>query len=137
MPNVHSIKKCPVCGLETRRAGKHCSQKCAKLLTRDKKIKLWLEGNHDGMRGKTSTAYWIKIHLIEQRGEKCEKCGWREKNIHTGKIPIELSHKDGDFKNNKIANLELICPNCHALTDSYKGANKKSGRPRSKYYRGM
>jgi len=39
--------------------------------------------------------------------------------------------------NNKIENLEIICPNCHSLTDSYKGANKKEGRPRSKYYRGL
>jgi hypothetical protein len=54
-----------------------------------------------------------------------------------GKIPIELSHKDGNFMNNKIDNLELICPNCHSLTDSYKGTNKKEGRPRSKYYRGL
>jgi hypothetical protein len=89
------------------------------------------------MRGKTSTARWVKRYLIEQRGEKCEKCGWGKQNPHTGSVPIELSHKDGNFTNNRIDNLELICPNCHALTDSYKGANKKAGRPRSKYYRGL
>ena len=137
MPNVYSIKKCPRCGNESRRRGLYCSVSCSGLHETDKKIQLWLEGKHDGVCGKTSTVRWIKRYLIEQRGEKCEMCGWGKRNTHTGKIPIELSHKDGNFKNNKIDNLELICPNCHSLTDSYKGANKKSGRPRAKYYRGL
>ena len=137
MPGTHSVKKCPRCGLESRRSGLYCSVSCAGLHKTDEKIRLWLAGKHDGMRGKTSTARWVKRYLIEQRGEKCEKCGWGKQNPHTGSVPIELSHKDGNFTNNRIDNLELICPNCHSLTDSYKGANKKAGRPRSKYYRGL
>lgn len=65
------------------------------------------------------------------------KCSWNEINPYTQKIPIELNHIDGNFENNNINNLELLCPNCHALTSNYKGANKKKGRPRSKYYRGL
>jgi len=137
MPNVYSEKDCPSCGNKYRGRGKTCSRECSDKLSRDSKIKLWLEGKHDGMRGKTSTAYWIKSYLIETYGNTCMKCGWGETNPHTGKVPIELSHIDGDFTNNNPTNLELICPNCHSLTDSYKGANKKSGRPRSKYYRGL
>jgi hypothetical protein len=137
MPNTFSIKKCPNCGNESRRPNIPCSKKCSNDLKRKEKIQAWLDGKHDGMRGKTATAYWIKQYLIELRGEKCETCGWAERNKYTNKVPIELSHKDGDFTNNKLENLELSCPNCHSLTDSYKGANKKSGRPRSKYYRGL
>ncbi len=137
MPGIYSVKKCPTCNLESRRAGKYCSMTCASEPKRKEKIKLWLAGKHNGMRGKTSTAYWIKSYLIEERGEKCERCTWAETNPFTGKIPIELSHKDDDFTNNKIENLELLCPSCHSLTKGYKGANKKSGRPRAKYYRGL
>lgn len=100
------------------------------------KVNLWLEGKHSGMRGKTGTAKWIKWYLINQFGEKCMECGWCEINKHTNNIPIELEHIDGDFTNNKIENLKLLCPNCHSLTSTYKGANKNEGRPRSKYYRG-
>ena len=137
MPNMKKIKTCEVCGKQDRFTGKLCSQKCVNDKKRNEKIQEWLNGQNDGRRGKTATAYWIKTYLIETRGEQCEYCGWSERNPHTGKIPIELSHKNGDFTDNRIENLELICPNCHSLTESYKGANKKSGRPRSKYYRGL
>lgn len=137
MSNTYKLKTCGFCGKQDRFTGKHCSHKCSNDHKRNEKIKKWLHGELDGRRGKTATAYWIKNYLIEIRGEKCEKCGWSETNLHTGKIPIELSHKNGDFTDNRIENLELICPNCYSLTSSYKGANKKSGRPRSKYYRGL
>lgn len=137
MSGVYSEKECPTCGKKSRRAGQFCSQTCVAKPKRDQKIKSWLSGEHSGMRGKTSTAYWIKQYIIDENGEKCMKCGWNEKNTFTGKVPIELSHIDGDFTNNVPDNLELLCPNCHSLTESYKGANKKSGRPRSKYYRGL
>jgi len=137
MPGIYSEKTCPTCGKKSRRRGTYCSQTCVAKPKRDEKIKQWLEGNHNGMRGKTQTAKWIKKYMIDTFGEKCMKCGWDERNPHTKNVPIELSHKDGDFTNNDINNLELICPNCHSLTDSYKGANKKKGRPRNKYYRGL
>lgn len=137
MPGKYSLKTCPTCGNTSSRRGLYCSQTCVSKPKRDEKIKLWLEGKHNGMRGKTSTAYWIKDYMIEQYGEKCMKCDWKERNPHTGKTPIELNHIDGDHTNNKPENLELLCPCCHSLTDSYKGANKKSGRPRNKYYRGL
>lgn len=38
-------------------------------------------------------------------------------------IPLEVHHVDGDKNNNTIENLQLLCPNCHALTDNYKGKN--------------
>ena len=128
---------CLNCNSDLNHGRKYCGFKCQNSHQTKSKVKLWLEGKHDGMRGKTSTAHWIKQYLINNRGEKCEKCGWGIRNPYTKKIPIELNHIDGDFTNNKIENLELICPNCHALTPSYKGANKKVGRPRSKYYRGL
>lgn len=40
-------------------------------------------------------------------------------------IPLELDHIDGNNKNNSIENLRLLCPNCHALTPTYRGKNKK------------
>ena len=53
---------------------------------------------------------------------KCEKCGL----IDWNRLPIslELNHIDGNRHNHHISNLEIICPNCHAQTDTYRGKNK-------------
>ena len=55
------------------------------------------------------------------RGHACENCGKKE---WLGKpIPLEVHHLDGDKLNNELSNLQLLCPNCHALTDNYRGKN--------------
>lgn len=36
---------------------------------------------------------------------------------------MEVHHKDGDHLNNQLENLELLCPNCHALTENWRGRN--------------
>ena len=115
---------------------KYCSSKCRNDYYRQLKINKWLMGEHDGMRGKTGTATWIKWYLIQKHGEKCMECGWNRRNHHTGRIPIELEHIDGNFTNNKEENLKLLCPSCHSLTSTYKSGNIGKGRPRAKYYRG-
>lgn len=38
-------------------------------------------------------------------------------------IPLELHHINGINTDNRISNLQLICPNCHAQTDNYRGKN--------------
>ena len=65
----------------------------------------------------------VRIKLLEggYKEHRCECCGlsaWLDKPI-----ALELHHKDGDRHNNTIENYELLCPNCHAFTDSYRGKN--------------
>lgn len=65
----------------------------------------------------------VRIKLLEEgyKEHKCEHCGLTE--WLGNPIPLELHHKDGNRHNNSIENYELLCPNCHALTDSYRGKN--------------
>ncbi len=49
----------------------------------------------------------LKIRLLDQRGTKCERCDYNKYEI------LQVHHKDRDRKNNRLENLELICPNCH------------------------
>jgi hypothetical protein len=40
-----------------------------------------------------------------------------------GKIlPLELHHKDENHYNNELANLQILCPNCHAISAPNAGA---------------
>ena len=61
---------------------------------------------------------------------KCEKCGWGEKNPITNTTPLQIHHIDGNCKNNKEENLQLLCPNCHSLTETFGRLNKNSTRKR-------
>ena len=63
----------------------------------------------------------IKKRLFYEQNGKCNKCG---NDMWLGKpIPLELEHKDGNHNNNSRDNVELLCPNCHAQTDTYRGKN--------------
>lgn len=63
--------------------------------------------------------------LIFIRGHRCEKCG--EAQWLGQPIPLEVHHEDGDSLNNEMDNLKLFCPNCHALTENYRGKNINKG----------
>lgn len=52
-----------------------------------------------------------------------EKCNIKDWNGEF--IILELNHKDGDNSNHKLENLELLCPNCHSQTPTFKAKNIK------------
>lgn len=53
---------------------------------------------------------------------RCECCGLTK--WQGSKIPLELHHINGIHNDNRLENLQVLCPNCHALTDNYRGKNK-------------
>ena len=63
-------------------------------------------------------------YLLNIREHKCEKCGLTE--WLGEKIPLEVHHIDGNRRNNQESNLILLCPNCHSLTDNFRGKGIKS-----------
>lgn len=46
--------------------------------------------------------------------------------------PLELHHIDGNPDNNKEENLQVLCPNHHAMTEHFGSRNKNSTRRYSK-----
>jgi len=62
----------------------------------------------------------LRDGVLEPRCSSCGGVEWMGKSI-----PLELDHVDGDKTNNQLENIRLICPNCHALTPTYRGKNTK------------
>jgi hypothetical protein len=77
--------------------------------TKEQRLKNWSEYS------KSSS---LKPHLIRLRGHRCESCAlkeWLQKPI-----TLEIHHVDGDRTNNVESNLQLLCPNCHSYTETWR-----------------
>jgi 5-methylcytosine-specific restriction endonuclease McrA len=71
--------------------------------------------------GRLRSSPWLRQRLIDEgrREPRCARC--RGTTWQGTAIPLELDHIDGDRRNNRDENLRLLCPNCHALTPTYRG----------------
>ena len=66
----------------------------------------------------------LRERLLKEgmKQRQCECCGNTE---WLGQpIPLELHHINAIRDDQRLENLQLLCPNCHALTDNYRGKNK-------------
>ena len=89
-----------------------------------KRLKYTLEEilvEHSTITQKTLRKYIEKFQVIPYY---CVNCGCNG-NWQGGVIALELDHINGVNDDNRIENLRYLCPNCHALTDTYCGRNKK------------
>lgn len=65
----------------------------------------------------------LRKRLLEEgiKHHQCEMCCRSE--WMGAPIPLELDHINGDKHDNRIHNLRIVCPNCHATTSTYRGKN--------------
>jgi hypothetical protein len=72
----------------------------------------------------------LRLRAAGLIGDRCEGCGintWRDRPLS-----LALHHRNGQRDDNRIENLELLCPNCHSQTDNYSGRNRGRGSPRAR-----
>lgn len=67
----------------------------------------------------------LRKRLIKEGYFEC-KCSCCGNDKWLGQIiPLELDHINGIKSDNRLENIRIICPNCHALTPNYRGKNIK------------
>lgn len=126
---------CIICNTECIK--KYCSEKCRHKFNRNVKIQQWLSGEISGLKKGCRLIRSVREYLLEKANHCCSKCGWNRINPLTGRTPLEINHIDGNSDNNRPENLEVICPNCHSLTSSWKALNKGKGNKERLRYSGL
>lgn len=77
------------------------------------------------VRGRRVNRYHLKSRLLASglKRPACERCGiskWLGE-----KLPLELHHRNGDGLDNRLQNLEMLCPNCHSQTPNFGSKNRR------------
>lgn len=67
----------------------------------------------------------LRLRLIKEgiKDHQCESCGnseWMDQPIS-----LEVDHINGISNDHRLENLRILCPNCHAQTETYRGKNIK------------
>ncbi len=120
---------CLFCGDEPHRAGyKYCSNACQFKYQHQRYIDDWKLGTVNGLQRLGIVSIHVKRYLREKYGNKCCLCGWSKINPKSGIVPLVADHIDGNWRNNHESNLQLVCPNCDALSPTYAALNKGNGR---------
>jgi hypothetical protein len=116
-------KKCCGCDDQTTNP-KYCSISCGenhKRAQQDLIVADWLAGK---ISIGNNLHYMYKVILYDRAGHKCTECGWAEISESYGRPVLCVDHVDGDWRNNFISNLKVLCFNCHTLTPTFGALNR-------------
>lgn len=117
---------CAVCGkVVTLAKQRFCSLNCHRANEFERRRKIPESGGYCGIYNCNG---FVRKYLVHRFGERCSRCGWEVRHPLTGRVPVEVEHIDGNWRNNRPENITLLCPNCHALTATYRGLNRGKGR---------
>lgn len=114
------------CNFCAKSLNRNRSNFCSKRCYDDAWVVKWIEGTLD--------AEFIPSNAVAERvlrhfhGNMCQQCGWRVINVWNRRVTLTLEHRDGNPSNNLFNNLELLCYNCHTLTENFCGRNTTASR---------
>ena len=100
-------KICPICGIEffgTHR--KYCSRECSN------RARSGMKYFNSQPNNKQKYVNILRQKLIDIYGERCYRCGYCE---NTNILHVHHKIRKCDKGSDNLDNLELLCPNCHAI----------------------
>lgn len=65
-----------------------------------------------------------RLFAVGLKPRYCEQCGWA-KETKDGYLPLELDHINGNRHDNRLKNLQILCPNCHSLQPTHRGRMRR------------
>lgn len=76
--------------------------------------------------GRRTGRYHLRLRLLGAglKENRCELCGLTEWQGRP--LTMQLHHRNGDGRDNRLENLALLCPNCHSQTETFAGRNKRA-----------
>jgi 5-methylcytosine-specific restriction endonuclease McrA len=107
--------------------GLYCSNKCQQEYLYKQNISNWLSKKITGKQKDGRPSDFVRRYLLEEANYQCSICGWGKPNPVNGIIYLEIDHINGSRENGYRENLQVLCPNCHTLTNTYKTLNKNVG----------
>jgi len=126
---------CKNCGVKFKDRGhcdrgNYCSKKChGESRTKAAFEKYRIKFEKGLLKDEIDDRRWIYRVLVEKDGNVCNVCGmngeWQDKPLR-----LIVNHINGDSRNSKPSNLELICPNCESQSPFFKSRNIGNGRKR-------
>lgn len=122
-----SIKECSSLECTKELTGsqkKYCSVTCQQVNQVLTLRNQWLLGEIDGGDKNGELRDTFRKYLINLAKHECTECGWGEPNPVTGQVILTIDHKDGNWKNNAVDNLVVLCYNCHTLTSTFGVLNR-------------
>ena len=91
------------------------SNSCEKFMRKKKGMTLEQQVQEQKQHKRKATPQSIKNKVWVRSKGKCERCRKSLKNVTP-----HFHHKNGNPQNNKLSNMQVLCPNCHSNTKTYK-----------------
>jgi 5-methylcytosine-specific restriction endonuclease McrA len=128
LPKRKKTKECKSCKELIVSSRTYCKNCWSTSIISSLRINEWVTGSWSGGTnyGLSET---IRQYLIKEANFSCQQCSFNTVHPKDNKTILEINHIDGNGTNHSKDNLEVLCPNCHALTDTYRGRNVGNGRP--------
>lgn len=101
---------------------KNCGSRIRNRIHIDLELCRKCKKEEDILTGKI-THILLKKWMIDKYGYKCMRCkisSWLGEDLC-----LDMHHIDGNRNYNIPDNVELLCPNCHSQTDTYKAKNRR------------